>query len=89
MFVPEKYDYGKKYESAGEALLPDFDDAPRVNFEIGVAVAEQAVVEGSAQAWGCGEGEQAADGEEKGRIIHQVREIAANDVWVRVCEDEG
>lgn len=32
----------------GASLLPDFGDAPRVNFEVGVAVAEQAVREGSA-----------------------------------------
>ncbi|KAF4573561.1 NAD-dependent malic enzyme, mitochondrial [Pleurotus pulmonarius] len=31
-----------------DSLLPDFDDAPKVNFEIGVAVAEQAIEEGSA-----------------------------------------
>ena len=29
-------------------LLPDFADAPKVNFEVAVAVAEQAVEEGSA-----------------------------------------
>jgi malate dehydrogenase (oxaloacetate-decarboxylating) len=31
-----------------EALLPDFADSPSVNFEIAVAVAEQAIAEGSA-----------------------------------------
>ena len=31
-----------------DALLPDFGDAPDVNFEVGVAVAEQAVEEGTA-----------------------------------------
>lgn len=31
-----------------DALLPDFGDAPSVNFEVAVAVAEQAVEEGSA-----------------------------------------
>ncbi|KAJ7665445.1 hypothetical protein DFH06DRAFT_1187370 [Mycena polygramma] len=31
-----------------DALLPDFADAPHVNFEVAVAVAEQAVEEGSA-----------------------------------------
>lgn len=29
-------------------LLPDFADAPKVNFEVAVAVAEQAIEEGSA-----------------------------------------
>jgi malate dehydrogenase (oxaloacetate-decarboxylating) len=31
-----------------DALLPDFADAPGINFEVAVAVAEQAVEEGSA-----------------------------------------
>ncbi|KIK71481.1 hypothetical protein GYMLUDRAFT_33660 [Collybiopsis luxurians FD-317 M1] len=31
-----------------DALLPDFGDAPEVNFEVAVAVAEQAIEEGSA-----------------------------------------
>ena len=30
------------------ALLPDFEDAPQVNFEVAVAVAEQGIEEGSA-----------------------------------------
>jgi malate dehydrogenase (oxaloacetate-decarboxylating) len=35
------------------ALLPDFGDSPRVNFEVSVAVAEQAIEEGSAGVeWG-------------------------------------
>lgn len=33
-----------------DALLPDFADAPNVNFEVAVAVAKQAVKEGSAGA---------------------------------------
>ncbi|EGN93731.1 hypothetical protein SERLA73DRAFT_189484 [Serpula lacrymans var. lacrymans S7.3] len=35
-------------KDADDALLPDFDEAPRVNFEVAVAVAEQAVKEGAA-----------------------------------------
>ena len=31
-----------------EALLPDFADAPEVNLEVAIAVAEQAIEEGSA-----------------------------------------
>ena len=31
-----------------DSLLPDFGDAPAVNFEVAVAVAEQAIEEGSA-----------------------------------------
>lgn len=35
------------------ALLPDFADAPDVNFEVAVAVAEQAIAEGQANVeWG-------------------------------------
>ncbi|KAF5385112.1 hypothetical protein D9615_000957 [Tricholomella constricta] len=48
------------------ALLPDFSDAPRVNFEVGVAVAEQAIEEGSAGVeW----------------RKEEVREQAAKKVW--------
>jgi len=36
-----------------DALLPDFGDAPDVNFEVAVAVAEQAITEGTAcVSWG-------------------------------------
>lgn len=35
-------------EDPDNALLPDFADAPDVNFEVGVAVAEQAIEEGTA-----------------------------------------
>jgi malate dehydrogenase (oxaloacetate-decarboxylating) len=39
-----------------DALLPDFADAPDVNFEVAVAVAEQAIEEGTAGVdWGKGE----------------------------------
>lgn len=31
-----------------DALLPDFGDAPGVNLEVAIAVAEQAITEGSA-----------------------------------------
>ncbi|KAF9461972.1 hypothetical protein BDZ94DRAFT_1262643 [Collybia nuda] len=49
-----------------EALLPDFADSPEVNFEVGVAVAEQAIEEGSAGVdWKKGE----------------VREKARNKIW--------
>lgn len=35
------------------ALLPDFEDAPDVNHEVAIAVAEQAIEEGSAGvSWG-------------------------------------
>ncbi len=35
-------------EDPDNALLPDFGDAPEINFEVAVAVAEQAIEEGSA-----------------------------------------
>lgn len=35
-------------EDPDQPLLPDFHDAPKVNFEVAVAVAEQAIEEGSA-----------------------------------------
>lgn len=38
------------------ALLPDFADAPKVNLEVAIAVAERAIEEGSAGVeWGKGE----------------------------------
>lgn len=55
----------------GASLLPDFGDAPRVNFEVGVAVAEQAAKEGNAEADG-------VDGNE----WPSCREQAAEKVWV-------
>lgn len=55
-----------------DALLPDFGDAPEVNFEVAVAVAEQAIEEGSA-----GE-EQSGWGKE------EVRARAREKVWVPV-----
>lgn len=58
----------------GASLLPDFGDAPLVNFEVGVAVAEQAVREGNAAV-------SEADGviENEWRSC---REKAAEKVWV-------
>ena len=51
------------------ALLPDFSDAPAVNFEVTVAVAEQAIEEGSAGvSWG----------------KEEVRERARQMLWVPV-----
>ncbi|KAG6839678.1 hypothetical protein C0991_000260 [Blastosporella zonata] len=52
-----------------DALLPDFADAPKVNFEVGVAVAEQAILEGSAGVEGSKD---------------QVREDASKKVWLPV-----
>ena len=65
----------EKYEYNGEALLPDFGIAPGVNFEVGIAVAEQAVREGTASApWLAND-----DG-----AIHKVRMMAKENVWVPV-----
>ncbi|KAG6807541.1 hypothetical protein H0H93_001484 [Arthromyces matolae] len=51
------------------ALLPDFADAPKVNFEVGVAVAEQAIIEGTARVnWS----------------KDQVREEASKKIWLPV-----
>lgn len=53
-------------------LLPDFADAPEVNYEVAVAVAEQAVEEGSAGVeWSKGE----------------VRERVKNEQWVPVYKE--
>ncbi|KAF8993105.1 hypothetical protein BDQ17DRAFT_1392717 [Cyathus striatus] len=65
-------------EYNGESILPDVQDAPKVNFEIGVAVAEQAVREGSAGAlWAHVEKEEDAE-----RVVKEVRQRAAEKVWV-------
>ena len=68
----------EQYEYNGEALLPDFGIAPGVNFEIGIAVAEQAVKEGNANASWLASGEDVAE---------QIRIKAKEDVWVPVYLD--
>ena len=55
----------------GAALLPDFGDAPDVNFEVAVAVVEQALAEGSA-------------GPECGWKREEVRERVREARWVPV-----
>jgi malate dehydrogenase (oxaloacetate-decarboxylating) len=60
----------------GKALLSDFRDAPKVNFEIAIAVAEQAVRDGTSTY---GEGE---DGGKKVMRVEDVRERAKEKVWV-------
>jgi malate dehydrogenase (oxaloacetate-decarboxylating) len=63
----------EQYEYKGEALLPDFGIAPGVNFEVGIAVAEQAVREGTAGASWLTNGDNA-----------QIRMMAKENVWVPV-----
>ncbi|KAJ3572145.1 hypothetical protein NP233_g3272 [Leucocoprinus birnbaumii] len=58
---------------AGEALLPDFQEAPKINFEIGVAVAEEVVREG--------------DSGVDGLTVKEVRERAKEKVWVPLYAD--
>lgn len=65
----------EQYEYNGEALLPDFGTAPGVNFEVGIAVAEQAVREGTACASWLANGDGA---------VHQIRMMAKENVWVPV-----
>lgn len=56
-----------------QGLLPDFGDAPQVNFEIGVAVAEKAVEEGIATAsW--------VEDVKAGKTT--VRELALEKLWL-------
>lgn len=66
-------------EYNGGALLPDFGDSPRVNFEVGVTVAEQAVKEGTATADWSG-----TTDEERQRGIQEVRNRAEKKVWVPI-----
>jgi len=70
----------EQYEYNGEALLPDFGVAPGVNFEVGIAVAEQAVREGTANAsWLSNASGDGAD--------QQIRTIAKENVWVPVYHE--
>jgi len=78
------------YSYEGESLLPDFGAAPGVNFEIGVAVAQQAVLEGTATAdWAkrCGSGEDFAMGEVRDLMLEEVRGRAEDKVWVPIYSD--
>ncbi|KAF9528545.1 hypothetical protein CPB83DRAFT_929922 [Crepidotus variabilis] len=71
------------YEYNGKSLLPDFGDASKVNFEVAVAVAVQAIKEGNAGAeWARGLQER---GDEQ--LMKFVRERAAEKVWVPVYYD--
>lgn len=66
---------GEVYEYNGEALLPDFGEAPEVNFEVAAAVAEQAVKEGVAQAdWAVGLGSE--------QLTKVVREKGRERIWL-------
>ncbi|XP_006453839.1 hypothetical protein AGABI2DRAFT_62584 [Agaricus bisporus var. bisporus H97] len=61
---------------SGKALLPDFREAPKINFEIAVAVAEQAVRDGNSAM-------------SKDVRVEDVRERAKEKVWVPLyCEYE-
>ncbi|KAF8816213.1 Aminoacid dehydrogenase-like protein [Phlegmacium glaucopus] len=60
------------YKYNGEALLPDFGIAPGVNFEVGIAVAEQAVKEGNSGL--------ASDDD----AVEQISVKAKEKVWVPV-----
>lgn len=74
-------------EYNGESLLPDFEEAPRVNFEVAVAVAVQAVREGSAsQKWVREELKLGQDVVDRGseELREAVRDLAAKKVWVPI-----
>lgn len=72
--------FKEQYEYNGEALLPDFGISPGVNFEVGIAVAEQAVKEGSATVpWLTTSG-----GGGGGDVAEKIRMMAKEHVWVPV-----
>ncbi|RXW17686.1 hypothetical protein EST38_g8168 [Candolleomyces aberdarensis] len=78
------------YEYKGESLLPDFGAAPQVNFEIGVAVAEQALLEGTASsAWAkrSGSADDWANSEVRDMVLAEVRDRAEQKVWVPVYNE--
>lgn len=71
------------YEYEGEKLLPDIQDAPRSNFEVGVAVTVQAIKEGSAGAdWA-----KALAGKIDEEIEQVVRVKARQISWTPVYHD--
>lgn len=63
-----------------DALLPDFGDAPKVNFEVAVAVAERAIEEGSA-------GEEASKWKEE-EVRIKVKERAWRPVYAEYFYDK-
>jgi len=71
------------YEYEGEKLLPDVQDAPRANFEVGIAVAVQAIKEKSAGA----EWAKALTREVDERIEQAVRVKAREISWTPVYHD--
>jgi len=68
------------YEYGGEKLLPDVQDAPKANFEVGVAVAMQAIKEGSTDA------EWAKDLDDD-KIEEVVRKKVGELIWIPVYHD--
>jgi malate dehydrogenase (oxaloacetate-decarboxylating) len=71
------------YEYEGKKLLPDVEDAPRANFEVGVAVAVQAIKEGSAGA----EWAKALAQEVDEKIEQAVRVKARQICWTPVYHE--
>ena len=64
----------------GASLLPDFGEAPRVNLEVAISVAEQAIREGSSS-------DTFESDEEKEEAIQKIREKALERVWVPVYSE--
>jgi len=71
------------YEYEGERLLPDVQDAPKANFEVGVAVAVQAIKEESAGAvWA------KALAQEADEKIEQAVRVKAREInWAPIYDD--
>lgn len=79
-------------EYNGEALLPDFGDAPKVNFEVALAVTERAIMEGGALVnWFEGKEDKGRKGGEPGQLSDdmkaRVKQEAQQKVWVPVYLD--
>jgi malate dehydrogenase (oxaloacetate-decarboxylating) len=77
------------YEFEGEKLLPDVEDAPRSNFEVGVAVALQAIKEGIAGAELTNVLDGKADEEIEQVVREKAREISWTPVYHEYVYDEG
>lgn len=79
----------RSYEYSGLKLLPDVEDAPKANFEVGVAVALQAIKEGSASAEWAKDLVQEDDEKIEQVVRTKIRELIWIPVYHEYEYDEG
>jgi hypothetical protein len=71
-------------EYNGESLVPDFADAPKINFEVAVAVAECAALKGSALVDWFGDTSTKDMQDPSDDMKLKVKEMTQEKVWVPV-----